>query len=178
MEDLVEKAKHGNEEAFISLMLLLKDELYKIARLRLKDESDIEDAIQETTIKAYKSIKRLKEIKYFKTWIIKILINQSNNIYMKNKRRINIIEFNEANSMNIIQSDELETLEDKLDFEFMCKNLKYEERMIVILYYMYKYTDKEIGRILRLNENTVTTRRTRAKKKIQIILNERKNNNG
>ena len=35
--------------------------------------------------------------------------------------------------------------------------------IIIILYYMEKFTDKEIGEILNLKENTKTTKRTRAK---------------
>lgn len=70
-------------------MLSLEKELYKVAKVRLRNDDDIYDAIQETTIKAFKSVKKLKQNQYFKTWIIKILINESNNIYRrKNKRRI------------------------------------------------------------------------------------------
>ena len=35
---------------------------------------------------------------------------------------------------------------------------------------MENYTDKEIGKILNLNENTVRTKRTRAKEKIKKYL--------
>lgn len=66
-------------------MLLLKAELYKIAKTRLKNDDDIYDAIQETMLIAFKSIKRLKQVQSFKTWIIKILINRSNSMYEKRK---------------------------------------------------------------------------------------------
>ena len=52
----------------------------------------------------------------------------------------------------------------------MCKQLKYEERIIIMLFYMEKFTDKEIGEILNLNTNTVKTKRTRTIKEIKKII--------
>ena len=65
----------------------------------------------------------------------------------------------------------MENIDTVLDFNFMCKKLKYEDRIIIILYYMERFTDKEIGEILNLKERTVTTKRNRAKQKIKTILN-------
>ena len=41
----------------------------------MRNEADALDIVQETVYKAYISIDKLKEPKYFKTWIIRILIN-------------------------------------------------------------------------------------------------------
>ncbi len=86
MEELITKAKSGNEIAFTELILQMKDEFYKIAKIRLKNDDDVFDAIQETMLLAYKSLKKLKYNQYFKTWIIKILINECNKIYKNNKK--------------------------------------------------------------------------------------------
>lgn len=179
MEDLVKAAKSGNKEAFTHLMILLEDDLYKIAKIRLKNDDDILEVVQETTISAFKSIKKLKEIKYFKTWLIRILISKSNDICRKNKRNSLIISLDEVNEN--VRSPVYPNLEDTdtlLDFSFMCKNLKDDDRLIIILYYMEKFTDKEIGNILKLKESTVTTKRTRAKQKIKKILEIGENQNG
>ena len=150
-------------------MLSLEKELYKIAKVRLRNDDDIYDAIQETTIKAFKFVKKLKQNQYFKTWIIKILINESNNIYRrKNKRRI--ISFEELENNREIEYYNIDNVEITLDFNFICNKLKYEDRIIIILYYMEKFTDKEIGKILNLKENTIKTKRARAKQKIKKIL--------
>ena len=86
MEEIIEKAKKGDNQAFTVLITNMQSELYKIAKLRLKSDDDINEAVQETIIKAYSSIKKLKNNQYFKTWIIKILINECNSIYQKNKK--------------------------------------------------------------------------------------------
>ena len=71
MEELVVKAKKGDKEAFTQIVLILKEDLYKIAKTRITNEADIEDAIQETMIEAYKSIKKIKDVSKIKQWIIK-----------------------------------------------------------------------------------------------------------
>jgi len=91
-EELVNESKNCNKEAFTELILKYQKDLYRIAKMRLADDYDIDDAIQETMITAFKSIKKLKENKYFKTWIIRILINKCNEIYLKKKKESNIIK--------------------------------------------------------------------------------------
>lgn len=80
MEKLILMAQKGNAEAFVQMVILIKNDLYKIAKSRITNEADIEDAIQETIIETYKSIKKLNNSSKFKKWIIKILINKCNRI--------------------------------------------------------------------------------------------------
>lgn len=168
MEQLVEQAKSGDREAFEKLIMLLEKDLYRIAKLRLNNKEDIFDAVQETIIIAFQSIHKLRQPKYFKTWLIKILINQSNSIY-KQKKRKKIISFEEIKETDEMNTSNIEIIEDKIDFNFICKDLKHEDKMIIVLYYKEKFTDKEIGKILNLKESTVATKRTRAKQKIKTL---------
>jgi len=167
MEELIIKAKDGDETAFTELMLQIKDELYKVAKVRLKNDDDVFDVIQETMLLAYKSLKKLKHNKYFKTWVIKILINECNKFYNKSLKKKECsfeILNNEISNKN-------ET-EEKINFDFICNKLNKEEGTIILLYYMEKYTDKEIGKILNMNENTIRTKRTRTKEKIRKFYKE------
>lgn len=169
MEELIEEARNGNKEAFSTLILSLEKDLYKIAKMRLRDDEDVYDAVQETILIAFKSIKKLKHVEYFKTWIIRILINQSNYIY-RQKTKKKILSFEDTEKDIASEISNMENIDTVLDFNFMCRKLKYEDRIIIILYYMERFTDKEIGQILNLKESTVTTKRNRAKQKIRSIL--------
>ena len=171
MDDLVKKAQQGDKEAFTELILLLKSDLYKIAKARMRNNEDVYDVIQETMIIAFNSIKKLKKAESFKPWIIKILINTGNNLYKKSKKG-KIISLEEIESYNSLNNSEFDKVEAILDFNFILKNFKYEDRIIIILFYVEKFTDKEIGEILKLKENTVKTKRTRIKEKIKDILEE------
>ena len=74
MEELIERAKKGDKNAFSQLIKSVENNLYWIAKTRIKNDDDIGDVLQETIYKSYKNIKKLRENSYFKTWIVKILI--------------------------------------------------------------------------------------------------------
>ena len=90
MEELIKKAQKGDTEDFTQIVLELENELYKIAKTRLTNESDIQDAIQETMIETFKSIKKLRDQKKLKKGLIKILINKCNRIYKKKYKKSEI----------------------------------------------------------------------------------------
>lgn len=161
MKKLVEKAMNGNKEAFSEIIESLKMDLYKIAKVRLKNEDDILDAIQETIVSSYKSIKKLNKPENFKKWIIKILINKCNNIYLQKKN--NYISFEDV-SENLIQE---ENDYNNLEMEDVLNYLTDEEKIIITLYYLEDYKSKEIAWLLDMNENTIKTKISRAKLKLK-----------
>ena len=164
MEELIKQAQNGDKKAFSELILSISDELYKIAKTRINVEDDIEDAIQETMIEVYKSIRKLKEPDKFKKWTIKILINKCNRIYRRKYKED--ISIDDENSINLGFSS-IDNLENEIDFYDLIQDLKYEERIIATLYYMEEYSVKEIKDILKMNVNTINTHLFRARQKLK-----------
>lgn len=164
MEELIKKAQKGDKVAYTELIHLIQNDLYRVARTRLNDENDICDAIQETIIKTYKKICKLKDNSKFKGWIIKILINECNFIYKKKKRQENIYE--KVKNIDIDYDKQFYDTESKIDFDLLISKLDYEERLIVTLYYNSELSCNEISSILNMNVNTVKSKLLRAKKKI------------
>ena len=161
MEELVEKAKKGNNEAFTNLILSLENDLYSIAKMRVKDKEQINDILQETMIAAYINLPKIKENKYFKTWLIKILINKCN----KSFKYKNFISLEDNDIDKYIGINEIQNK--KLDFEDIISFLNKEEKTILTLYYYLNYTTKEIAQILNKREGTITSKISRAKQKIK-----------
>lgn len=60
-------------------------------------------------------------------------------------------------------------VESNIDFDLLIQHLNYNERLIFTLYYRNKYTPTEISNILNINVNTVKSRISRAKQKIQNL---------
>ncbi len=160
MEELVEKAKNDND-AFTQLILEIQNDLYSIAKMRVKSEEQIEDVLQETMLSAYLNLPKLKENKYFKTWIIKILINNCNKSF-KHKA---LVSLENDDIDKYIGSEENHNKE--LEFEDIISFLNKEEKTILTLYYYLSYTTKEIAEILNKKEGTVTSKISRAKQKIK-----------
>ena len=74
-EKNVREAIKGDDEAFLDLMNECKEQLYRTAYAYVKDEEMSLDIVQETVCKAYTAIHKLREPKFFNTWIIRIVIN-------------------------------------------------------------------------------------------------------
>lgn len=160
--NLVNKAKRNDYEAFCKLIEIIKNDLYLIAKTRLKNEEDIADVIQETIITCYNNIKFLRKETSFKPWTIKVLINKCNKMY-KNPNNINISI--ESNSINEYIGT-TENNDEKLNFEDLIKDLSADEKLILTLYYYSQYTTKEISKITKIKENTIKSKISRAKEKI------------
>ena len=165
MENLIIKAQKGDKEAFTELILEIRNDLYKIAKCRLHSEDDIEDAIQETMIKTFKSIKKLNKKQSYKKWIISILINECNNVYKKNKSKnvsLDSLDFEDTYS----SIDNYNNLVEQ-DFYTLLHGLKYEYKITIMLFYVEDYSIKEISKILKTNENTIKTWLKRGRQKIK-----------
>ena len=161
MEELVERAKNNDSDAFTHLILNIERDLYCIAKSKIDNENDIDDVIQETMIIAFLNIKKLKNSNFFKTWIIRILINNCNKFY-KRKKYKSLDEAEEIKKTNGVEMD-LSNIEFKDFISFLSE----DERTILTLFYYLGYTTKEISKILNKREGTICSKISRAKTKIK-----------
>lgn len=159
MEELVIQAKNGNKESYSQLIILIQKDLYKIASSILDNESDIQDAIQNTVIKAYLNVQKLRNNRYFKTWITRILINECNIICRNCKKDEKLLE--KFSSTVEISSDTF------LDFDTIINILDENKKKIFELYYKDGLTIKEISKMLNINENTIKSELSRGRQKIK-----------
>lgn len=161
--DDVSLAKKGDKEAFVTLIRENKVSLYRIARGILKTDEDIEDAIQSSIVKAYENIHSLRKDKYFKTWLIRILINECNIILRHHKKNI-CLENSDLDKDCYI---------DKycnIDLWNGINSLKEELRLVTILFYFEDMPQKDISSILKIPEGTVRSRLNTARKILSKII--------
>ncbi len=173
MEELINEAKNGDEEAFTKIIIVLEKDLYRIARMRFSSEDDICEVVQQTIIASFYNIKKLKNVEYFKTWIIKILLNKCNKFYTSKIKNGFLVEYNDDNLKNISKKNEFDKINSELDFDALIKDFNYKERITLILYYVENLTTKEIGKILKESDSTVRNRLARSKIKLKNKLEER-----
>lgn len=84
MEKVVSKAKRGSPDAFMRLIEARLDVLYRIAFSYFRNRDDASDAVQDSIMIAYKSIKGLKDDSKFNSWITPILVNRCKDILRRN----------------------------------------------------------------------------------------------
>lgn len=161
LRHLVERAQEKDAEAFVQLMELHKEGMYKVARAYLKNDADTADAMQETVLKCFEKIHTLINPRFFKTWMIRILINNCKDILQKEKNLFLLSEEQELVAK--------EPAEDLTGFLQLLEQIDGKYRVVIILYYVEGYKIKEIASLLELNENTVTSQLSRAR---QILKKE------
>ena len=158
-EVLIRKAKKGDKDAFCRLMDENVQSMYKIAAAYLKNDEDVADAIQDTIIVCYEKIDSLKERKYFKTWLIRILINKCNDILRKGKRECSYDVISEQGDAGMSTA--------RYEFEELMNQLDEKYRTVLILYYAEGFKIREIAQLLEMEENTVKTRLSRGRKEVK-----------
>ena len=155
--DLVYKAKRGNGKAFTKLIDENLKSMYRVGKGILSEENDVEDAIQNTILKAYSNIKSLKNDELFKTWLIKILINECNKIYNFNKKCI---------SLDKVAEEEYKDKYEDFDLKLAVSSLPEELKLVITLFYFEDLKISQISEIIGIPEGTVKSRLSRAKSKI------------
>ncbi len=145
---LVKKAVKGDFEAYSILVNNLKNDGYKIAYTILREEQSSIDAYLQAVEKGLKGIKNLKEPKYFKTWFLRIVINEAKNILSKQNKTISIDEIKDTQKP-LVDNDS------KLDLEMALKNIDKETREMIRLKFYMGYKLEEISKLLDMPIGTV-----------------------
>jgi RNA polymerase sigma factor (sigma-70 family) len=160
----VKKAMKGNHSSFETLILTHKLMMYRVSRTILSRDEDCADAMQEAIMKAFQSIHTLREPRYFKTWLIRILLNECHQLHRKRKNLISIDELAEPLSK--------ETGYEKIEIEQLLDVLPSEEKQLLKLFYIEDLSIRDLALILSIPENTVKTKLRRAREKVKKTLTE------
>lgn len=164
MIDLVKRAQRGDAGAYGELVRMNQDSFYRVARSRLRSDEDAADAIQEALLAGWEKRETLKEPAFFKTWMIRILINKCNEILRKQPK---------TESLDSVPEPHARDMEGNIMFEAMLQNLSEGNRTVMALYYGDEYTAREIARILDISEDAVKQRLARGRKEILKAYEER-----
>ena len=160
----VARAKSGNKEEFLALINENRLSIYRVAKGILSNQYDIEDAIQNTITKAYEKINTLKNDNLFRTWIIRILINECNEIIRKNKMIISLDEgINKETYKDVYEDVDLTRA-----INLLCEEL----RIVTVLFYFEDMATKDIAMILEIPEGTVRSRLSRARQQLRKVIEE------
>lgn len=159
MELLVKKAQRGDAEAFIQLIEQNKQSMYRVARGFLQNEEDVADAMSETVLDCFEKLCTLKQSAYFKTWMIRILINNCKDLLRAQRGDISI--------EGLPETEDRATGGQLSGFQELVEPLQEQDQSIFTLYYVYGLKVKEIAACMNMKENTVSSRLKRGKETLR-----------
>ena len=122
--------------------------MYRVAMSMLRNEKDCEDAVQTAILTAYEKLGSLKQEQYFKTWLVRILINVCNKLLRSAAKTT------ELHDTDISSDSAKASTEIRMAIESLPVNI----RQVVVLYYIEQFAIKEIKQILKIPEGTVKSR--------------------
>ena len=157
-------SSHEHDAWFSREIEKLGPTLFRVAFAILRNRTDCEDAAQNAVLKAYRNLDALKERRYFKTWLIRILKNECFDT-LKRRRPTLDVEGQGTLSYEMAVPD--------LDLNRAFDPLSPEERLTITLYSYEGYDTREIARLTEVSEGTVRSRLSRGRASLRAMLQEK-----
>lgn len=157
-EELMEKVKQKDMEAYNSLYARHATKTYQFIFLYIRQKQAAEDLLQETFIRVYVKCRSYKNEKAsFRTWLHQIAHRLCIDYYRKHSKfkwqQMELDDYSEKHQSTIEQN-----IQNKILIQQYLGQLPDKERSILILAYYQGFTGKEISHILNIPEGTVKSK--------------------
>ena len=166
------------KEQFAQLVLDSTDSLYRVSKGILKNDSDCEDAVWEAVSIGLDQLHTLRQERYAKTWLIRILIHECYRVLEKRKRQVNLTE-DSMDPIHYQQMDKTDSDQQGMsvpgkysDLYEAITNLEEKYRIPILLFYVEGYSVREIADILQSTEGTVKSWLSRGRSYLRKSLEE------
>ena len=158
---LVKLARKGDQEAFTQLMLAHEQMLSRVAMSFLKDPEDAADAVQDTVLAVWQNLGQLKQTRFFKTWLVRILINKCYRVgALRNKHVHGQLEA-------APECLEQPNWDQTLDIRATLSDMKEEDQLILGLFYYDGLSVGDIAKVLNVSQDCVKQRLYRGRKRFR-----------
>ena len=159
---LVARARLGSTSAFEQLVREFGPRVYRFLVLRLANESDARDALQETLIAAWQRLPTLRELDRFWPWLVGIAAHKAADVVRK--RRPSALE--RADDRTAPGPAAVVELREAI------AGLPPALRDVVLLRYLLHLSEQETAAALGVRVGTVKSRAARARRRIGEVIGE------
>ena len=157
----------NKQERYESLVQILYQDVYRYAFWLCKNKPLAEDLVQETFLRAWRSLESLQNDKAAKAWLFTILRRENARLY--ERYRPDLVDI-EDQSISADAEIEPESRMERTMLHSAINKLDSDYREPLLLQVIGGFSGKEIAEILSLNNNTVMTRLFRARSKLKEVL--------
>jgi RNA polymerase sigma-70 factor (ECF subfamily) len=167
---LVRRIAAGDRLAFEVLMRRCNRRLFRLARSMLGNDAEAEDALQETYIRAYRSMADFRGDSKLSTWLSRMALNECLGRLRKGARRDNVIPIAQGEDVDMVVSSHVESAETALGrvemralLERKLDELPKDFRTVFVLREVEEMSIEETAACLDLPQATVRSRHFRAR---------------
>lgn len=183
--DLVRHARAGEREAFRVIMQRGNQRLFRIARGLLRDDSEAEDIVQETYVRAFTNLDAFRGEASIFTWLTRIAINEANGRLRKRRENVGLdaVEAAQSRGAHVIMFPQTDAnMTPELDvartqvrhvLEQAIDDLPDDFRVVFVMRDVEGCSIAETAAALGIREETIKTRLHRARKLLRAAISER-----
>jgi RNA polymerase sigma-70 factor (ECF subfamily) len=153
-------------ERYEALVDELYQDVYRYGYWLCKNGALAEDLVQETFLRAWRSLDSLQNDKAAKAWLFTILRRENARLY--ERYRPELVDIEDQSIADTFESEPDQRLDRRLLHEAIA-SLDKDYREPLLLQVVGGFSGKEIAAILDLNNNTVMTRLFRARGKLKHV---------
>ena len=163
-DELVERSRSGDAEAFRDLVDRHRDRVYGLALRIVRSAADAEDVAQEAFVRAWVALPRFRGESAFTTWLHRIVVRRSfDRLEQLKRRRGRETGLEDAGELPAFGGGDPSATTRARRLELLIAALAPMQRAAVTLFYYEDRSVEEVARTLGLPENTVKTHLSRAR---------------
>jgi len=170
-ENIIEKARNGNKEAFGHLIKEHQQYAFKLAFKITCNEDDARDIVQDSFIKIWKNMKQFDTNMKFTTWMYKIVSNTAIDHLRSVKKivKVNIDEMHEKLEQinNEHPESQLNNKETGDLIRLISDTLSEKQKLVFVLRDLEGLKSNEVSEILDLSETSIKSNLYLARKAIK-----------
>lgn len=154
-EQLIERARSGDRDAFSQLAAGEVARLHATARLILRDPDLAKDAAQEALVRCWQQLPKLRSVAAFDGWLYRILVHAA----VDETRRRHRLEVSiRALPAEPFASDSTQLVADREQLERAFVRLSVNQRAVVVLHQYAGLTLDEVATAIGIAPGTARTR--------------------
>jgi RNA polymerase sigma-70 factor (ECF subfamily) len=173
---LVERARHGDLEAWETIVRTYQGIAFRTAYLLSGNAADAEEAAQDGFVKAYRALGRFRRGAELRPWLLKIIANEARNRRRSAGRRelLALRAAAENRPGDAVPSPEAALLagDERARLLAAVEALGKGHRNVIACRYFLELTEAEIAAALGLRHGTVKSRLARALERLRESLGE------
>ena len=158
---------HGDRDAFGVLASRSLDRLAGAAGLILRDRDQVDDAVQEALVRAWRHLPALRDPDRFDAWVYRVLVRSCHD-QIRRRRREHLVD--RQRDPLAATPDGLDIVADRDELSSALGQLSDEQRAVVILHYYVGLSHPEIAEAIGKPLGTVKSRLSRALAYLQAAL--------
>lgn len=158
LQELVERAAKGDQEAFASLAQASSGRLYAVAYRILRDPYLAEDAVQQTLITIWNELPRLRDPERFEAWSYRVVVRASTTEARRGRRAASTLRLLPDDADESPAPDAYGAVADRDRLDRGFKRLNADQRSVLVLHHYLGLTPVDMAEVLGIPVGTVGSR--------------------